>query len=160
MLLGLAACSSSPAPWTRPDESPWSEKHNAAEQAAPVDDIILEEAAPVMEPEPVMFSEPEPEPVMMPATPEEEVMSMDDKAYAVQVAAMNDVPSMRRYQTRFGLEDLTTVKTDRNGAVIYVLLSLHQDRASANQAAAELELKTGSKPWVRSLAGLKKIVVQ
>jgi septal ring-binding cell division protein DamX len=168
MLLALAACSSSPAPWTRPDESPWSEKHAAAEQAVPADEIIIDEPAPVLvaepmaepEPEPVMMTEPEPVPVAMPATPEDEIMAMDSKAYAVQVTAMNDIPSMNRYQARFGLEDLTVVKTDRNGSVIYVLLSLQPDRASANQAAAELEQKTGTKPWVRSIAGLQKIVVQ
>ena len=168
ILIGLAACSSSPAPWTRPDESPWSEKHAAAAQAVPTDDIIIDEPAPIMvvepiaepEPEPVMMTEPEPVPVAMPATPEDEVMAMDGKAFAVQVTAMNDIPSMNRYQARFGLEDLTVVKTDRNGSVIYVLLSLQPDRASANQAAADLEQKTGTKPWVRSIAGLQKIVVQ
>jgi septal ring-binding cell division protein DamX len=174
ILIGLAACSSSPAPWTRPDESPWSDKHAAAEQAAPVGDIIADEPAPVMESEPMtepepmaepesepaMMAEPEPEPVAMPSTPEEEVMAMDGKSFAVQVTAMKDIPSMKRYQSRFGLEHLSVVKTDRNGSVIYVLLSLQPDRASANQAASELELKTGTKPWVRSIAGLQKIVVQ
>ena len=168
LLIALVACSSSPAPWTRPDESPWSDKHAATEQAAPADEIVINEPAPVIEaepmaepePEPVMLTEPEPVPVAMPATPEEEIMSMDGSAFAVQVAALNDIASVRRYQTRFGLEDLTAVRTDRNGAVVYVLLSLHPDRASANKAAAELELKTGSKPWVRSVAGLQKIVAQ
>jgi len=166
ILIGLTACSSSPAPWTRPDESPWSEKHAAAEQSAPVDDIILDEPAPIMEVAPMAEPEPEPEmmtepePVAMPATPEEEIMSMDGTAYAVQVTAMNDMASMRRYQSRFGLEDLTAVKTERNGSVIYVLLSLQPDRASANAAAADLESKTGAKPWVRSVAGLQKIVAQ
>ena len=172
MLIVLAACSSSPAPWTRPDESPWSDKHAAAEQAAPVGDIIADEPAPVMDSEPMTEPEPmaepesepammaEPEPGAMPATPEEEVMAMDGKSFAVQVTAMKDIPSMKRYQSRFGLEHLSVVKTDRNGSVIYVLLSLQPDRASANQAASELELKTGTKPWVRSIAGLQKIVVQ
>jgi septal ring-binding cell division protein DamX len=166
ILIGLAACSSSPAPWTRPDESPWSDKHAAAEKAAPADEVIIDEPAPIVaaepiaEPEPVVVAEPEPEPVAMPATPEEEIMSMDGSAFAVQVTAMNDMPSMRRYQSRFSLEDLKTVKTSRNGSVIYVLLSIHPDRASANKAAADLELKTGTKPWVRSIAGLQKIVVQ
>lgn len=164
LLIGLAACSSSPAPWTRPDESPWSEKHAATEEAVPVDDIILDEPAPIMAAEPMMEPEPEmmtePEPVAMPMTPEEEIISMDGSSYAVQVTAMNDIPSMRRYQSRFGLEDLKTVKTDRNGSVIYVLLSLHPDRTSANRAAADLELTTGTKTWVRSIAGLQKIVVQ
>jgi septal ring-binding cell division protein DamX len=171
MLIGLAACSSSPAPWTRPDESPWSDKHATTEAAVPVEEIIIDEPTPITEAEPMTESEPvimdEPEPFIMdepelaaqPMTPEEEIMSMSSDAYAVQVTAMNDIASVQRYQAKFGLEDLTTVKTDRNGSVIYVLLSLQKDRTSADVAAAELEMKTGSKPWVRSVAGLQKIVL-
>jgi septal ring-binding cell division protein DamX len=169
MSIGLAACSSSPAPWTRPDESPWSDKHASVQQAASVDDIAIDEPAPVMddepmaEAEPVVMIEPEPEPmpvrVATPLSPEEQIMAMSSEAYAVQVTAMNDIPSVSRYQAKFGLEDLTTVKTERNGSVVYVLLSLQPDRNSANEAAAQLQRKTGSKPWVRSIAGLQKIVL-
>ena len=53
-----------------------------------------------------------------------------------------------------------TVKTDRSGSIVYVLVDIHPDRASADAAAAELEVKTGSKPWVRSLGGLQAIAVQ
>ena len=57
-IVGLTACSSEPAPWTRPDESPWSEKHAAAKSSA--DDLAVVE-------EPVVISEPEPiaEPVVL-----------------------------------------------------------------------------------------------
>ena len=50
------------------------------------------------------------------------------------------------------------MKTDRSGSIVYVLVDIHPDRSSANAAAADLEMKTGSKPWVRSVAGLQKIV--
>jgi len=52
------------------------------------------------------------------------------------------------------------VKTDRDGSAIYVLVSVHDDRVSAEQAAADLEQKTGSKPWIRSMAGLQKVAVE
>ena len=167
LVAGLAACSSEPAPWTRPDESPWGDKHASSEQAAPADEVIMEEPTtvivePVAEPEPDMFAAPEmaaPEPITT-SSPEDEIMAMDSGAYAVQLTAMNDIASMERYQKKYGLEDLSVVKTDVNGKVVYVLLSLHPDRADANMAAKKLQAKTGSKPWVRSVAGLQKIVVQ
>ena len=52
------------------------------------------------------------------------------------------------------------VKTDRSGSVVYVLVDVYNDRTSANAAAVDLEIKTGAKPWVRSVAGLQKIVAK
>ena len=34
-IVGLTACSSEPAPWTRPDESPWSDQQAAAPASPP-----------------------------------------------------------------------------------------------------------------------------
>jgi len=166
LLVGLTACSSEPAPWTRPDESPWSEKHAAAE--AGIEDMaVVEEPIVVMEPEPMpemyMIEEPVavvaavavPEPVPMSA--EEQVMSMD-AGYAVQIFASTNMASMDKYKAEKGLEDMLAVKTDRDGSVMFVLVSTHQDRASANLDAADLEQKTGTKPWVRSILGLQKVV--
>ena len=170
LLVGLTACSSEPAPWTRPDESPWSEKHAAAE--ASVEDVaVVEEPMVVMEPEPMpemyMIEEPvavvaavavpEPEPVPMSA--EEQIMSMD-AGYAVQVFASTNMASMDKYKAEKGLEDMLAVKTDRDGSVMFVLVNTHPDRASANLDAANLQQKTGTKPWVRSILGLQKVVYQ
>jgi septal ring-binding cell division protein DamX len=52
------------------------------------------------------------------------------------------------------------VKTDRDGDVIYVLVSIHADRESAKQALNDLEEKTGSKPWIRSVSSLQNMAVQ
>ncbi len=170
LLVGLTACSSEPAPWTRPDESPWSEKHAAAE--AGIEDVaVVEEPIVVMEPEPMpemyMIEEPvavvaavavpEPEPVPMSA--EEQIMSMD-AGYAVQIFASTNMASMDKYKAEKGLEDMLAVKTDRDGSVMFVLVNTHPDRASANLDAADLEQKTGTKPWVRSILGLQKVVYQ
>ena len=168
LLVGLTACSSEPAPWTRPDESPWSEKHAAAEVG--IEDVaVVDEPIVVMEPEPMpemyMIEEPVavvaalavpgPEPVPMSA--EEQVMSMD-AGYAVQIFASTNMASMDKYKAEKGLEDMLAVKTDRDGSVMFVLVNTHQDRASANLDAAGLEQKTGTKPWVRSILGLQKVV--
>lgn len=170
ILVGLTACSSEPAPWTRPDESPWSEKHAAA--GSSVEEMaVIEEPLVMVEPEPMpeynRFEEPEPivaaivvpeaEPV--PVTPEERIMSMDS-GYAVQIFASSNMVSMDKFVENNGLDDMLPVKTDRQGSIMYVLVSTHPDRASANIVAAELEQKTGTKPWIRSILGLQKVVYE
>ena len=87
-------------------------------------------------------------------------MNMPAGSYAVQVYAAKGPESIEKFQENKGLEDLKMVKTDRDGNIIYVLVGLYDDRASANEAAMELEQKIGSKPWVRSMPGLQKIVSQ
>lgn len=166
LLVGLTACSSEPAPWTRPDESPWSEKHADAE--ASVEDVtFVEEPLVVVEPEPMMFEEPVavvaavavPELEPVPLSPEEQIMSMDS-GYAVQIFASSNMASMDKFVANNGLEDMLAVKTDRDGSAMYVLVSPQPDRASANVVAAELEQRTGAKPWTRSILGLQKVVYQ
>ena len=189
MLVSLTACSTSQAPWSRPDDSPWSEKHAAAAQAAPADEVVYEPAS--IEPEPVqtvVVADPKPMPAVMPTEPEPmetsprfaepvaveaetiavaepqsgeaKVMAMPAGSYAVQVYAGASAESIERFQKNKGLEDLTVVKTDRDGKIYYVLVSLHESRGEAVEAATELEGKIGSSPWLRSVAGLQKIVVQ
>lgn len=170
LIVGLTACSSEPAPWTRPDESPWSEKH-AADNSSADDVAIVEEPLMIIEPEPVQESmyieEPlavvaavvVPEPESVPQSPEERIMAMDS-GYAVQIYASSKLASMEKYKANHGLEDMLSVRTARDGSIIYVLVSTHPDRASANVVAAELEMKTGTKPWVRSIQGLQKVVAQ
>lgn len=169
-IVGLTACSSEPAPWTRPDESPWSEKHAAAKSSA--DDLaVVEEPVVISEPEPIAepvvleepapavaaIAVPEPEPV--PQSPEQRIMAMDT-GYAVQIYASSTLARMDKFKADNGLEDMLEVKTMRDGSIVYVLVSTHPDRASANVVAAELEQKTGTKPWVRSIEGLQKVVAQ
>ncbi|NOQ88141.1 MAG: hypothetical protein GQ550_04390 [Gammaproteobacteria bacterium] len=173
IILGLAACSSSPAPWTQHDDSPWGTKHATEAESVPSDDAVSDTSLndPILladpEPEPIIMQEPEavaaPEvivPVMVDQTAEEEIMSMHETHFAVQVYAGKTTESVDRYKADKGLDDLMTVKTDRSGSIVYVLVDVHPDRATANAAASDLEIKTGSKPWVRSVAGLQKIVAQ
>lgn len=170
LLTGLFGCSSTPAPWTQVSESPWEAKHEAesvnASQNAPelLADAEPEKGAAVMQDPEMEKPEMAPVPEVMvvvedePAT--QEIMLMLSSNYAVQVYAANTVASIEKYKEKKDLADLTTVKTERSGSIVYVLVDIHPNRTSANVAAAELEIKTGTKPWVRSLAGLQKIAVQ
>ena len=174
IILGLVGCASSPAPWTQANDNPWGSKREAEAQNTLPDEIISD--APVEEP--ILLSEPEPEPVLMQEpeivpepeviapvvvedlSPEQEIMAMPTSNYAVQVFAGKSIESVNRFKNNNDLNSLMTVRTDRSGAIVYVLVDVHPDRASANAAAANLEARTGSKPWVRSVAGLQKIVAQ
>jgi len=191
VILGLAACSSTPAPWTQADDSPWGAKHEAQSQDIPVDTItsddtlndplLLADTEPTMEAEVVMqapdAAAPEliapvvvedetaaevAEPVVVVEEPSggQDVMAMLGTNYAVQVYAGKSAENIEKFKNSKGLDELMIVKTDRSGEIIYVLVDIYPDRAAANAAATELEIKTGSKPWVRSLAGLQKIVAQ
>jgi len=171
IILGLAGCSSSPAPWTQADESPWESKHTSDSSSVPADDTVVDTSYsdPVLladpEPEPIMMQEPEAAPapemiavVVAEMTPEQEIMAMPGSNYAVQVFASNTADSVEKFKNEKGLENLMSVRTDRSGSIVYVLVDVHPDRATANAAASDLEIKTGTKPWVRSVAGLQKIV--
>ena len=171
IIFSLAGCTNTPAPWTQEDESPWGAKHEAEAQSIASDDAMSDTSLndPVLladpEPEPIVMQEPEAAPapeVIVPVVVEDEpatqdIMAMLSTNYAVQVYAGKTVDSVEKFKTSKDLADLTTVKTDRSGSIVYVLVDIYPDRATANAAAAELEIKIGSKPWVRSLAGLQKI---
>ena len=165
IILTIAACSSSPSPWSQEDDSPWKSKRSAEEASVSSEEFIevpLDEPAPMAEPEPV-YEELvviEAAPVAEPVAAAGSIMAQPANSFAVQVYAGGSESSVVKYQEAHGLEDLWTVKTDRDGSTIYVLVSVQEDRASATQAAADLEQRTGSKPWVRSMAGLQKVAVE
>jgi len=168
LIFGFTACSSEPAPWTRPDETAWSDNQATGDNRVE-EPVVVEEPVAEIEPEPYMepaiIEEPVPvvaevavaEPVELSA--EQQIMAMDT-GYAVQVYASSTMSRMEQYKADNGLDDMLAVGTDRDGSIIYVLVSPHSDRDSANFAAVELEQKTGDKPWVRSIEGLQKVVAQ
>ena len=174
IILGLAGCSNTPAPWTQTQDenSPWGAKHAAEEATIPSDvavsDTTLNDPVLLADPEPeiVIMEEPIAAPapeVIMPVvveeqTPEQEIMALSGESYAVQVYASKTAESIEKFKDSKNLVELKTVKTDRSGSIVYVLVDIYPDRSAANAAAADLEMKTGSKPWVRSVAGLQKIV--
>jgi len=171
LILGLAACSTSPAPWKQ-DDDPWVSKRNAEAESVPSDEAVTDTSLN----DPVLLAEPEVDAIIMeePAavepelivavvveeelTNEQAILAMPATNYAVQVYASKTTESVEAFKTDKGLENLMTVKTDRAGTTIYVLVDVYPDRDAATAAAVDLETKTGSKPWVRSVAGLQKIV--
>jgi septal ring-binding cell division protein DamX len=176
VVLGLAACSSSPAPWTQQDDSPWGQKRDSETATLPPDDSVTDTMN-----DPVLLADPEPEPIVMEApeaapapvaiapvvveepaalSNEDKIMNMPGSNYAVQVYASKSLESLDKFKANKGVENLLAVKTDRSGETIYVLVDIYPDRASANAAASELEASIGSKPWVRSVAGLQKVIAQ
>lgn len=179
---GLASCSSSPAPWTQENDSPWQSKRDAEATAETPpadtynDPVLLADPEPLAEPiaEPIVMEEPEPAPapeVIVPVmvednmaaegmTAEQEVMNLPGSNFAVQVYASKTVESAEKFKADNDLSGLKVVKTDRAGEPIYVVVDIHPDRATATAAASDIEAKTGSKPWVRSIAGLQKVVMQ
>ncbi len=170
IILGLAGCSTSPAPWTQADDDPWGSKRASETESLPSDDAVSDTLLndPVLladpEPEPIMMQEPEMAPapeVIVPVMVEsagDDIMSLPGTNYAIQVYASKTEASIDKFKANKGLDGLMTVKTDRSGSIVYVLVDIYPDRASANAEAPNLEAKTGSKPWVRSVAGLQKIV--
>lgn len=176
IIFGLAACSSSPAPWAQVDDSPWGSKHTDQAQAIQSEQAVVDTslndpvllADPAPEPERIVMMEPEaaaaPE-VIMPVVVEElsteqGIMAMPASYYAVQVYAGKTIDSVENFKANNNFAELKTVKTDRSGSTVYVLVDIYPDRGTANAAAKDIEAKIGSKPWVRSIAGLQKIVAQ
>ena len=154
IVIGLFGCSSTPAPWTQQDAS-WESDNETSQKNAALNASEKLQSDTTQQANAV---------VVVPATADQDIstdniMGMMSANYAVQVYAANSVSSVEKFKSNKDLADLMTVKTKRSGSVVYVLVDIHPDRATANTAAAELEIKTGSKPWVRSLAGLQKITV-
>lgn len=135
------------------------EKSNTTTAGTTATDTTVTNTTAAPAPVPVATAETTATPVAEKMTPEQKVLAMSANSYAVQVYASNTIKSMNKFKTDKGLDELKTVKTNRDGKVVYVLVDLQPDRASARQAAKYLKEKTGTKPWIRSVAGLQKIIV-
>ncbi len=171
LILGLGGCASTPKPWAEANNSPWPSKHEAGATHVSADKtestVTLKDAALLADPEPVIMAPPEaiPAPDVIIAadkkkmTSAQKILALPITDYVVQVYASKTMASMERFKTEKELTDLMTVRTDRKGNAVYILIDIHPDFASASQAATYLEKRTGSKPWIRSVAGLQKVVV-
>lgn len=95
---------------------------------------------------------------MSAANSEEWAKNLPANQYLVQLFAGRVLGNVTRYQNTHGLTDARIVKTDRDGDVIHVLVHVEPDMASAQQYVSEAEAKTGSRPWIRSVRGLQKIL--
>lgn len=185
VIFGLVACSSSPAPWTQVDDSPWGEKRKTEAESLSKDAKSMSDPVLLGEPKPVVIegdvmaeaahgqsevvapvvteavNSAAVEPVIVESySTEQELLSLPATDYAVQVYAAKSIASVDKFKDAKGVHELKTVATDRSGLIMYVLVDIYSDRAMANAAAKELAIRTGAKPWIRSLAGLQKIIVQ
>lgn len=191
-ILVIASCGgSSPAPWSKPDESPWREVQQPSQEVAyqpteptqpeqlPAPVSYQPDSSPAMEaPEMVEATSAMPmeemgdsgmpapegieaEAMVVEASAADAVLAMPATSYAVQVYASSKEENAMKFIENNGLDDLKVVKTDRgNDVFMYVVVGLYDDRASAVDAATDLEVKLGSQPWVRSMPSLQKIVAQ
>ena len=176
-VVSLAGCSSSPS-WRDADNSPWKTKRDT--ESSSLDEFVelnLDEApfAETTMPEPeqesmfeteLVLTEPglaEPVPmesldeVPSPSVAGSDIMSAPASAYVVQAYAGRKLNNVTDYKSSHGLDQMQIVKTNRDGDIMHVLVSLHDGLESARQASFDLEQRTGSKPWVRSVTGLQRI---
>ncbi len=191
VILGLVACSSTPAPWTQVDDSPWGSKRKAEAESLSNDTTSMADPVLLGEPEPVVMVEAAMseevaevqsevvapvvelavvEPVIVETvvtesqsisqSTEQELLALPASDYAVQVYAANSINSVEKFKNAKDVYELKTVATNRSGTTVYVLVDIYSDRAAAKAAAIDLADRTGAKPWIRSLAGLQKIIVQ
>ncbi len=98
-------------------------------------------------------------PVVLEKTAEQKIMALSARGYAVQIYAASTSKSIEKFRRSKNLVGLKKVKTKRSDSIVYVLVDIHAERHLANAAATDLEMKTGLKPWIRSIAGLQKIIV-
>ena len=184
-VIGLVGCSNSSS-WRQGDDSPWKSKRDSEITNASSEEFVevgldTEEIYTDQEPmldleilEPEVLAEPElesisdfenleveaEEPVPVVATVANNIMGVSSTAYAVQVYAGRVEGNVKRYQSSHRLDDMLIVKTNRGGDIFYVLVGVYDDRTAAMQAVKDIEQSTGSKPWMRSVAGLQSIFVE
>lgn len=182
--LGLAACSSKPAPWSE-SSSPWE---NRAEEGE-LDPVAMEGVEPVpameaevIEPMPMESGEEfpmpadaqaeMPEPMMEEMVIEEPVMDVEPMAvtggslgqqpanyFAVQVVASSTMQQLNEFATANQLSTDWIAETSVNGKVWYVLmLGVYPTKAEAEQALAGVQgLET--QPWVRSVGSVQSVMM-
>lgn len=169
-VVSLAGCSSSPS-WRDAEDSPWKTKRDSETtsleefvELSPDDEPFAETMMPeqesMFETEPVLTEPGLPEPVEeipAPSVIGSDIMSAPASAYVVQAYAGRKLNNVKAYMSSHGLDQMQIVKTNRDGDILYVLVSLHDGLESAKQASFDLEQRTGSKPWVRSVTGLQRI---
>jgi len=184
-VIGLVSCSSSSS-WRAGDDSPWKSKRDSEitnasseefvevgqDEAAKLNaaDEIYTDPDPMLDLEslePEVLEEPEmesisevAEPAPVVASPANNIMGVSSTAYAVQVYAGRVQANVKRYQSSHRLDDMMIVKTSRGGDILYVLVGIYDNRTAAMQAVRDVEQSTGSKPWMRSVAGLQSIFVE
>ena len=121
----------------------------------------------IAEPEPVPVEEmpaeiiePVEEEVTTESAEASDISGVSSRSYAVQVYAGRVLANLNRYKEAHALDDMEIVKTDRDGDIIYVLVGIYDSFSAAKQAVIDIEERTGSAPWVRSVSGLQDMSIE
>ncbi len=184
-VVGLAACSSKPSPWTQ-QSSPWAkgEAEAPAEEVQPMADeqspfvdqaateesmsgaMVMEESIEPLPMEPVEAVEPEPvesmaeEPVME-AGAAGDIHSQPPGYYAVQLVASSNMKNLTAFTRRHNLSDQWVAETNVGGRTWFVLLSgVYATREEANAALADARAMLDTGPWIRTVGSLQSVMVQ
>ena len=112
--------------------------------------------------------EAEPEPVEAAAvaeteseamTAEDEIMNQPADYYTVQLFASVDIDRLYRFAEQIQLSVRYAIPTVRDGVTWYVLLlDIYPDFTSAKAGMAEVAGTLSTKPWIRSLGSLQKLM--
>lgn len=178
--LGLAACSSKPAPWSE-SSSPWDNRAEEGDQVAAEDidpapllaDEMVEPAgmmameldaqAETVEPmilEPMMEATAEPvmveesAPMMMSGS----LAQQPANYYAVQVVASSTMKQLSDFARANQLSEDWVAETTVNGRTWYVLmLGVYPSKAEAEQAMYSVQgLET--QPWIRTVGSIQAVM--
>ena len=175
----LAACSSSPSPWSE-SASPWGSKSDQQEVVAE-DPAVDAEQYTFVEPipEPVMIAEPVvPKPVVMEPVEMEPVMSVVEPApvsrkrvvandlqnqpadfFAVQVCASRSMKQLNNFAKHYNLSTQWTTQTNVGGETWYVLLEgVYATRSEAAQALSLMKSQVDTGPWIRTMGSLQAVM--
>lgn len=170
----LAACASSPSPWSE-SSSPWGKQSDqpevvAAEPVAEHNSFV----EPVVEPEvakPIEVIEPEPIHEVAQSPVIEEAPVMQDKAvagdlhsqpgghFAVQVCASRTMKQLNGFARRHSLSTQWTTQTNVKGETWFVLLEgVYATRAEADQALSQMKNQVDTRPWIRTMSSLQAVM--
>lgn len=129
-----------------------------AAEAEPLQEPI--EMQPMAEPEPMPMEEPaEPAVPAAPMSVEAEVMSMPADYYAVQVFASVDLDRVYKFAEQNQLSVRYILPTVRDGITWHILLlDVYPDLTSARAGLAEVDGTLSTKPWIRKLGSVQKLM--
>ncbi len=171
----VSACSNSDT--TYKGGSPWDQHRNQGEMAqAPAADVYTQELAAVdagasevelnYQTEPVEAVLPEAIEEVQPEMAEPETVSVEDEIlrqpasyYTVQVMASVDVDRVYKFAEQHQLSVRYIVPTVRDGVTWHVLLlDIYPTLADAKAALQEASYTLPTKPWIRSLGSVQKLM--
>lgn len=183
-VVGLAACSSKPSPWSEQSSSPWANRDASAQQAeaAPVEEqspfvdqapaaesmtiepMPMEESEPLpMTPETMAPEEPammEPAPMMMESA-DGDIASQPPGYFTVQLVASSSMKNLNAFVQRHNLSDRWVAETIVDGKNWFVLLSgVYATRDEAAAALADARATLDTSPWIRTVGSVQAVMIK